>query len=605
MIIEYLHSDELDYELAVRGYPTDGTVAEKRKRLRPALRLEKDGVSFSSSLVLNFGDELRVCADKVAELQEATNQFDFSKASSEYKRFRTRLLHILGRLKHITDPEYDATKGQLLVKCGEISDFLEETILLLQPIQVPQFPTLVPPEVETPTSTTTTASTGAGSVADIAQSSPNHSRNNSLIDVDPKDLESTILNLQLNSSSVQATVTPVTQTITTTNAPGGNVFPTTLPPVVFSQPFFGIPDPALRAVPHGTFPMYVQSMPSYPALLPTGNTSQPTASTAAANVPSLRTGTLSDAVQPGIGQSRRVSFAGVPDESIRDAQGCLAESRFGFSDNARVFKTVSQWNLKFDGLTGLNTFLRSVEELRVACGFSKSQLLSVAVVLFRGVALDWVRANVEPSHTWDDLVRLLKTAFLPGEYEEDIWADIRARTQGQHERTTAYIAVMQNLFNKLSEKPSEQTKLRIIRRNLLPYIQSQLALLDCTTISELSTACQRVEDAQARIERFKPPPTNPSLVTEQDLMYNPRRCKQQVSAVVAPQGTHSSQTGLSGSPSTARTGSTAQHCWNCGQKGHMKRDCTRPRSRHCFSCGEPNVTKASCPKCAGNAGLAR
>lgn len=618
MNVDHLHSDELEYELMVRGYPTDGTVAEKRKRLRPALRMEKEGITFSNSANLAGDEELRICAEKVRELEVAVENFNYSNASNEYKRYRSRLLHIMGRLNRIQEQEGDSQKGLIMMKCGEISDFLEESVLLLDPIEIPEFPTCIPNETgRSPQNIhTATVSNIASPRLDASQGhNVSPSRNTSLIDVDPQDLATAITDLQVNRA-VPTVVTSGTQTITTTTAPIGGTRDIQAPMELFSYPV-GValaPGPTQEALP--------LSMPNItPAALHySGATSQTLpACQSQPNIyyqamqsvtPHLES-TSSNPAAITNHPSQRVSFPGLPGNLNREI-GFSNRSGVNHDDRLKIFKSVSQWNLKFDGSNSINNFLAGVEELRVACGISKWQLRGAAVVLFTGVALDWFRANVQPSHTWEALVEMLRIAFLPGEYDEDVWADIRSRTQGLHERATTFVAVMQNLFHKLSEVPGEQTRLRIIRRNLLPYIQSQLALTDCDTIAELTVACQRVEDAQARIARFKPPPTNPALVMERELMYNPRQHRHQVTTIDTPRSTDPGPTPLLGNLNQASSstqpvtrGVQTLTCWNCRQRGHLRRDCRQPRARYCFGCGHPDVTRATCPRCQGNGPVAR
>lgn len=69
MNIDYLYSDELEYELGIRGYRTGGNVANKRKLLRTALRLEKDGITFPEVSLLTPDKEIKVCNQKVVELK--------------------------------------------------------------------------------------------------------------------------------------------------------------------------------------------------------------------------------------------------------------------------------------------------------------------------------------------------------------------------------------------------------------------------------------------------------------------------------------------------------------------------------------------------------
>lgn len=633
MNMDYLHGDELEYELSIRGYPAEGTVAEKRKRLRPALRMEKEGVVFSHSLQLDLEEETEICAKKVDELKAATDSFNFENASNEYKRYRARLGHVMGRISRINFPENDSRKGQLLVKCGEISDYLEETILLLDPIRVPEFPSVVPPGTGNTSVENTTAVHNSVSSPNSNPNHSNQSRNASLMDVEPRDLEIAISNLQMGSS-VASTLTSTTQTRATSSVPGSGVPASATHAEMFahrapitttssnfaerqSQYLIAHQQPSIPYLPPGRHPNTVlqgqhpttafQSQPTWGSYFP-GQAVQQYSHLPPLNDPLAGCGNPS---VPMGDPSRKVGFLG----PVHGAgQGLDAQTGAGVDhrDRLRVFKTVSQWNLKFDGLAGVNDFLEGVEELRSACGITKEQLMGASIVLFKGVALDWFRANVPQSGSWDNLVTRLRLAFLPSGYEEDVWADIRTRTQGQLERSITYISVMQNLFNKLAEKPSEQTRVRVITRNLLPYLQSQLALSDFASVSELTTTCQRVEEAQARIQCFKPPPTNPLLVSERESMYDPRKYRQRVNTIeTLPNSSPQSRVLEQARPSyseqarpshTEQASSTTANliCWNCRQRGHVKRDCRQPRTKHCFGCGRPDTVKSNCPRCSGN-----
>lgn len=601
MLVDYLHNDELDYELAVRDHPTGGTVADKRKRLRSVRRLEKDGVVFPLNLNLDFEEEIKICQAKVTELKGAVDTFNFSNARNDYKRIKARLLHVMGRLSRISGSDQMSEKGELLCACGEISDFLEETVLMLEPIRVPEMPSTLPQQDGT-AGTSTDIPTNL-SLGGRKESSPNNSQ--SLIDVDPTDLDNAIHDLQI-STSVQTTITPVTQTITTTLARGNNN--TAIPTGFVSQPWIVPPATTVAGISQGPYPLLIPPVPAQSFAVTCSGSSGVSVGFQPTN--SQQVCRPSAPIQEG-GSSRLTSSADREGNSSDSQRHFRGNSRH-FDDPSKVFKTVSQWRLIFDGSSGLNTFLEGVEELRVACGFTEAQLMGVAVILFKGVALNWFRANIHSQHTWQDLVRLLRSAFLTGEYEEDVWADIRSRTQGLQERVTAYLAVMQNLFRKLSEMPSEQTRLRIIRRNLLPYIQTQLALTNIPTLEELYAACQRVEDAQSCIGRFRPPPTNPNLVTERDFMYQPPRQRQHINYIAPTSITNSGPQPQSTSGSLLRPQQVLNHsgnnrvgliCWNCQEGGHVKRDCQKPRMKRCFKCGQPSVIGSGCPRCSGNSSL--
>lgn len=73
--------------------------------------------------------------------------------------------------------------------------------------------------------------------------------------------------------------------------------------------------------------------------------------------------------------------------------------------------------------------------------------------------------------------------------------EIKKRTQGQDEKLVQYISSMQSLFRKLSVAPLESEQVRIMRCNLIPYLNLGLALKNITTIEDLLCYGRNVEDA--------------------------------------------------------------------------------------------------------------
>ncbi|KAF2890449.1 hypothetical protein ILUMI_15724, partial [Ignelater luminosus] len=96
---------------------------------------------------------------------------------------------------------------------------------------------------------------------------------------------------------------------------------------------------------------------------------------------------------------------------------------------------------------------------------------------------------------------------------------IRHRSQGAHESVSVYFAIIQNFFHELSSIPNEPTKVNTIRRNLLPYLQSQLALKGITTTFRLIQLAKTNEDEHTCTYKFKVPPTDFRQALEPDLVY--------------------------------------------------------------------------------------
>lgn len=248
---------------------------------------------------------------------------------------------------------------------------------------------------------------------------------------------------------------------------------------------------------------------------------------------------------------------------------------------------IHRWGLRYDGQSSVTNFLERIEELRISRGVPKEKLLQSAVELFERDALLWYRINDFAS--WEDLVEKLKEAFQPYDYENSLWDEIRRRTQGAQERVISYVSVMENLFRKLNVRPAESERLQIIRRNMLPYIQTQMALHQVQTINDLLRTARVIEETEFRIQKFLPPPTITRNLMEPELAYRKVTTRDTHAAPVTTEVTRNGD-------GTSRP----VLCWNCGEHDHKFRRCKKPKKIFCFKCGKSEVTSTSCPTCQKN-----
>lgn len=261
-------------------------------------------------------------------------------------------------------------------------------------------------------------------------------------------------------------------------------------------------------------------------------------------------------------------------------------------ENTERFVNVSSWNLHFNGESGsVLEFLQRVEEFRLSRSVSKDQLFRAVPELLRGTALNWFRS--ENIQNWDELVEKLKAYFLPYDYEFSLNEEIRKRSQGPQEKVIVYIASMQNLFNRLTNKPSEKTRVALIRRNLLPYVQNALALQTIDTVEQLTRFCRSVEETALRAQQYCPPSTNYRSLLEPQLAYRKSSAGNQAPGIADVSGTRPFIASMENINSQ-------KPCWNCGTTGHCFRKCSAPRRKFCYKCGFKNVMIKDCPKCQGN-----
>ena len=245
---------------------------------------------------------------------------------------------------------------------------------------------------------------------------------------------------------------------------------------------------------------------------------------------------------------------------------------------------IQKWGVNFSGGApdSLCAFLERVEELRVSRGVSLGDLFRASVELFSGNALVWYRANRHKWGDWGSVVRDLRKAFLPPDYDQRLLGEIRRRTQAKEESMGTYVASMEGLFRRLSTPVAEPEKVEILLRNLAPFYLTQLGTTGIDTVDALVEWGRGLETTRARVASYVPPPNRRSGgLLEPDLAYD-GGARPEVHAVDP------------GPPRRAPPGATGR-CWTCGLPGHFSRECRAPQ--RCFGCNRPGRLRSSCPDC--------
>lgn len=129
MEVNYLHLDELNWELLVRGAVVQANMDTKRSILRGHLQSEKLEGKFSHPVIpIDFQAESVICQEKLGILEGMIGKFSHNKKHSEYKKINTKLLHLKNRINYLPcNTQIEANlRTELVTKNMLLLDHLEQ-----------------------------------------------------------------------------------------------------------------------------------------------------------------------------------------------------------------------------------------------------------------------------------------------------------------------------------------------------------------------------------------------------------------------------------------------------------------------------------------------
>lgn len=541
----YLHVDELDFELASRGYPLIGNAQQKKTIVRELLQSEKELGTNYKKVQLDRVLEMQNCIIKLGELRNAIEN-RLTHSVYESRRMNSLLHHLDDRISHLLSlpSEQVAEINKLKEELGELKQVLiagytevnsidenltalnDQNIVLNEPSRNNQSTQTIPTNTEIP----------------------------SLLDMSRQELPQGLGNVthRIESWGNRRVSFAEEPRIDSPSIPES-----------FREPFNStryLLDNLVRQ--QSSVPVYDTSVLNQP----------------------LTEVTHQDQTEPIIDL---ISF-NEPSHQIRQPRIEGISSQTSPYPFPTVQTTaVHRWNVHFTGDPNtLCGFLERVEELQVARGITKEQLLRSALDLFKDKALIWYRSIKTYIRTWDELVAQLKTDFLPFNYNEQLWEEIKARKQGKDERITIYLAVMENLFGRLTKHPTLEMKLQVIMRNLQPKFSQRMTFINIKTLEELKTACRLIEQSELQSVNFKQAPTlMESELLEPELLYKPK--VEMNRGYSRPKAHNVAELAIN----------RKVECWNCQEEGHGFNECKKKRTVFCYRCGRREVTVQTCPKC--------
>lgn len=246
----------------------------------------------------------------------------------------------------------------------------------------------------------------------------------------------------------------------------------------------------------------------------------------------------------------------------------------------RYRNPIPNWNLYFSGDgkgLDLNQFFTQVQLMARADRVSDVELLASAIHLFKGPARNWYMAFESMFDTWDVLKSALRQSFLSEDGDFLLLKEIEQRRQGKDEPFILYLSTLLNIFKHLKTPLGEKQRLDLVIRNMQPYLADRLALTEIYDTHHLSMLCKKIEDARDKYKSFRQTET---------VVQSPKRnfyANELSSENNAPQRNVHFQ---------------KESCWNCLASDHTFKQCSRPKMRiFCYFCGELGQLAYQCTSC--------
>lgn len=261
-----------------------------------------------------------------------------------------------------------------------------------------------------------------------------------------------------------------------------------------------------------------------------------------------------------------------------------------------------KWNVSYTGAKDKSvlSFVMDVEEKARYRGIGHDKLMLGVTEFFDGYAKNWFRTVQSKIDSWEELKIALRREFLPMDYMENLWEEVRNRKQGPDELISVYITNVLAIFGRMElvDKPiDEELKLNIVTKNMAPFYLEKLALTTIYSLDQLKTLGRQLEVARDRTERYEGGKGRPRP-TEPEFAYKGGK-KVGVSAVGEAPGPAAEGEKRPGEP----TGRPPTKCWKCGGSGHRFRDCgAEVKGRFCYGCGRKDTIRKECPKCSPQRG---
>lgn len=303
------------------------------------------------------------------------------------------------------------------------------------------------------------------------------------------------------------------------------------------------------------------------------------------------------------------------------------------SESRQKTVPIHRWHIRFSGEDKrvsnkdlkLNEFLYLLQVQKTAMKISDADLLSQIHYLLTDSAQTWYFSCYDQFHDWDNFVGRIRERFLSPDHAVEAWQEIATRNQLKTETARTYLNKMVMAFRSLPMATDEPTQVAIIRRGLLPETRNIIGPWNVHTIGEMEAILARIQptkpaEKKSETRAFFSKRTfgrktveavnDEKSDSEEELELNEeevsmiRKLREDKKKRPRDEKHRSTRKAENGSKESEDTNTRREEvkCHNCGERGHIFRNCTVPRRGiFCYKCGKQEVTTKECPCQSKNA----
>lgn len=259
----------------------------------------------------------------------------------------------------------------------------------------------------------------------------------------------------------------------------------------------------------------------------------------------------------------------------------VEESAGRLNDISKFCKLASMMKISFSGEDpgSLKSFIRDLEAQFSFQNLNAAERLQAARCLLQGKALAYFKGRIDRCLSYEDLKKELLTRYLNAEEEYSLEERVSNAVMQEGERLTDFITRLLEANSKLLEPFSERRLLQLLLRRMSKAYKLRL----CTTVTDFKSIRQ-LEEAALKADLYFCDDT-----ADKKKKDGPKPKPKVEAAVVQNKAKSSDFSGVV--------------CFRCGDKGHISRNCRRPKKLICYKCKVEGHAQDQCPQSSSSDAL--